>query len=327
MGDCISVVIPIYNVEAYLEQCISSILAQSYSALEIILVDDGSTDRCGEICDAYAGQDARIIVIHQENAGLSAARNAGIDVSHGKYLYFLDSDDIIEEHTIARLVALCEQHQAEVALTGLYPFKHKIPNLQNDAVQWEVFSGQEAVRRMLQRKGFCHEAQGKLYLRTFWGSFRFPVGVKYEDYATVYDVMIRAKKVVYDRRPGYYYRIRENSITRKSIDRTDLVLLDIADAVTDRIISWVPQLERDARAMQMATYLKLLQRILSTGFDRYEEAQQRILAYVRHWSSRMLRWKEMCKTDKIKIITLCIGKRFFYIAYQCGMLKNAMRLR
>lgn len=327
MGALVSVVVPVYNVEVYLDQCISSVMKQTYSMLEIILVNDGSTDQSGSICEQYAKQDSRITVLHQENAGLSAARNAGIAVAHGKYLYFLDSDDLIAENTIARLVSLCEQQQAEVALTGLYQFKHKIPNIQENGIQWEAFPGQEAVRRMLQHKDFCHEAQGKLYLREFWGDFRFPVGIQYEDYATIYDVMIRAEKVVYDQQPGYYYRIRENSITRKPVTHADLVLLDISDAVTDRIISWIPQLEKDARTMQMATYLKLLQRILSTGFDRYEEAQQRILVYVRHWGSRMLHWKEMRKTDKIKIITLCIGKHFFYIAYQCGMLKNAMCLR
>lgn len=114
MSPLISVIIPVYNVESYLSECVDSVLRQTCGKFEVILVDDGSTDSCGAICDSYAGSDPRIRVIHQPNGGLSAARNSGLKAARGQYVYFLDSDDYIESHTLEQLTALAEQEQADV---------------------------------------------------------------------------------------------------------------------------------------------------------------------------------------------------------------------
>ena len=120
MGNLVSIVIPIYNVEKYLNECVDSVIVQTYHDLEIILVDDGSTDNSGKLCDEYKKIDDRIKVIHQKNGGLSAARNTGMDSAIGEYLYFLDSDDYIEPQTVERLVDTIEQEKADIVLFDGY---------------------------------------------------------------------------------------------------------------------------------------------------------------------------------------------------------------
>lgn len=327
MNSLISVIVPIYNTEAYLWECVSSVLNQSYRELEIILVDDGSTDRSGIMCDEFGKRDSRVMVVHKENGGLSDARNTGISKAGGKYLYFLDSDDVLAEDALSILVSLCEESHAEIALTGLKHFSGHVPRKRRESPEIEVMSGEETVIRMLKHEDFCHEAQGKLYLRTFWGEFCFPSGCLYEDYATIYDVAVRAENVVYYKTPKYYHRVRENSITRSCISKEDFVLLDISDGVTERIISWNPALEKYAVSMQAATYLKVMKRILDTGFNSYPWEQKRVLAFIRDKRAFLLACDEMRKMDKIKVITLLLHKRIFYLAYRLGDLKNAIRMR
>ena len=326
MSILISVIVPIYNTETYLEECISSVLKQTYRNLEIILVDDGSTDRSGILCDEFGRKDERVIVIHQKNGGLSNARNIGVSKAGGKYIYFFDSDDILAEDAIEILVSLCEEHHAEMAVTALKRFKDHVPENRKRESESELLSGEDGVTRMLKRDGFCHEAQGKLYLKTFWGETSFPEGLLYEDYATIYDVVIRAKKVVYYKIPKYFYRVRENSITRSHISKRDFVLLDISEAVTQRIISWNPEMEKYAVSMQGATYLKVMKRILDIGFDQYTEEQRRIMQFIKNRGRYLLSCDVVCRLDKIKITTLLLNKRIFYLAYRLGDFKNAFRI-
>lgn len=326
MKPLVSVIVPIYNVEECLEECISSILKQTYKTLEIILIDDGSTDQSGELCEEFSGKDERIIVIHKENGGLSDARNKGISRAGGKYIYFVDSDDILSEDAIEIMVSLCEKNHAEIALTGLKHFKGRFHNKRSKKGGTEILSGKEAVIRMLKRDGFCHEAWGKLYLKKFWGQRMFPEGMLYEDYATIYDVVIKAAKVVYYKEPKYYYRVRENSITRQPVSEKDFVLLDISDNVTKKIISWNPVFEKYAVSMQTATYLKMMKRILDTGFYQYPEVQRRIMVFIKNNGRYMLKSSEVNSLDKIKLITLLLNKGLFYFVYRLGDIKNAIRI-
>ena len=116
----VSIIVPIYNVEKYIHKCIDSILSQTFTDFELILVDDGSPDKCGEICEQYALKDNRIKVVHKENGGLSDARNAGIDVASGKYIYFIDSDDWISPNSIISLLNFAEDNQCEIVQGGFY---------------------------------------------------------------------------------------------------------------------------------------------------------------------------------------------------------------
>ena len=123
MNPLVTVIVPIYKVEAYLHPCVDSILGQTYSNLQIILIDDGSPDRCGVICDEYAQRDTRVIVIHQKNAGLSAARNAGLQIAQGDYLCFVDSDDLLPKNSIETLLSLAQAHNANMVIAGFERFR------------------------------------------------------------------------------------------------------------------------------------------------------------------------------------------------------------
>mgnify|MGYP003623332904 CR=1 FL=1 len=150
----ISVIIPVYNVEAYLDRCVASILRQSYNNLEIILVNDGSTDSSAQMCDAYAQADTRIRVIHKQNGGLSSARNAGIDIASGEYLAFIDSDDFIADDMLETLLGLCTKHKAQISACS-FLLSQKAAEITSQAYDGAIFtlSPQDALIPMYLRDG------------------------------------------------------------------------------------------------------------------------------------------------------------------------------
>lgn len=210
MNDFISVIIPIYKVEEYLDECISSIVNQTFSNLEIILVDDGSPDKCPEMCDNWAKKDSRIKVIHKSNRGLSDARNAGLEVASGKYISFVDSDDWIDTHMYEILYKHIKEENADICACGImacYP-NHKQP-LNTKCV---VGHPEEILSMLYDNTAYPVSAWNKLYKREMWQDFYFPVGKICEDAFTTYLLIDKADKIVQISEPLYNYRIRSNSI-------------------------------------------------------------------------------------------------------------------
>lgn len=313
----VSIIIPVYNVEAYLNECIASVLNQTYTEMEIILVDDGSTDKSGNMCEDFAEKDSRIIVIHKENGGLSDARNCALKLCKGKYVYFLDSDDVINKDAISLLVSNCEKSNADIAITGLKKFVHAIPEEKIYEEMGENITARETVRRMLLHRGIGHEACGKLYKKELWDGIEFPLGKLYEDYATVYKIIARAKSTVILSQPSYYYRTREGSIMNVKIKEKELQILDIADETTAYIATVFPEISYEAEYLQIVTYMKTLKRIMDGGFRQYIECQERIIKYVKE--HKMIMKKEWVKkVDKIKYWSLMCGKGIFYFVYSIG---------
>lgn len=227
----ISVIVPVYNVEKYVGKCVDSILNQSYKNLDIILVDDGSTDRSGVICDDYAHNNANIRVIHQPNGGLSAARNAGLDVMTGEYVTFVDSDDMIHRECITTLYRYIETERAEISTISAIDIEDDdvCPTTAPRGELKVFYSGVEAVESMLFQQRFIdNSAWGKLYKASFFETHRFPVGILYEDLATIPYVCLEAKCIATSATPLYFYRKRETSILGSfSLKRSDV--LDVVD--------------------------------------------------------------------------------------------------
>lgn len=322
----ISVIVPVYNVQDYLEACVKSIRAQTYPNLEIWLVDDGSTDESGALCDELAKQDERIRVLHKPNGGLSDARNAGIERAKGEYFLFVDSDDLIPADSIAILEQLCEQTSAEAAIAPILPFAVTIPERSTEPPKTEVLSREEALRRMFLHQGIGHEAFGKLYRRSIWESRRFPKGTLYEDYAAVYPAIADCKTVAFYYEPLYYYRVRNGSIMHSGMKEKNLALLDVGASVTSYMEQNVPALREEAAYLQIVTSLKLMKGILDEGMDCYPEAQKRICAFVRAHKELVRRpWAK--KADRIKVETLLLNKRLFYWVYELGERRNAQKLK
>lgn len=234
MKELISVVVPIYKVEKYLERCIRSIVSQTYVQLEIILVDDGSPDNCPAICDAWKEKDERIIVIHRENGGLSAARNSGIDRATGDYIALVDSDDFIAADFIETLYTACKNTGSEMAQCRYeYVAGDKLTKEQERVEPTETFTGKEMIAGMSWKDGAYNVvAWNKLYKSSLFQGIRYPEGRIHEDEATTHKLFYQAKKVAFVYRYLYGYYTGGSSITR---DNFSLKRLDWEWAVASRL--------------------------------------------------------------------------------------------
>ncbi len=212
----ISVVIPVYNVEQYLRQCVDSVLGQSGVELEVILVDDGSTDGSGLICDEYATKDARVQVEHKSNGGLSDARNAGTAVATGNWIFYLDSDDWLEKGALAELQSFAEQCDCDVVQCGHYYAYSDHLLYRNPAVGDHVFSRDEAMGELARQDIVKNFAWGKLYKAEIARKYSFPVGKFFEDSYWQYKVINETNSYGAMRTPMVYYRQHEESISGTS---------------------------------------------------------------------------------------------------------------
>lgn len=213
--DLISVIVPIYKTEKYLEQCVTSIRNQTYSNIEIILVDDGSPDQCPEICDRIAKEDSRIVVIHKENGGLSDARNRGIDVASGNWIFFVDSDDKIHKDTLNLMYESVLANNSDMAVCQ-YERVTSFPKTDKEIVGENVIgiSNMDMLRMLCYCENEdCVIACNKLTKKSIWNDLRFPVGRIHEDEYVAAEVIYRAKKISYVKEQLYYYLQREGSIT------------------------------------------------------------------------------------------------------------------
>ena len=212
-GALVSVIVPVYNVEVYLRRCLDSIVDQTYTNLEIIVIDDGSTDRSSAICDKFAAEDPRIQVIHQNNQGLSAARNAGLDVCCGDYICFVDSDDWIEPDMVEALYTAVINNTADIACCERYIHKGTI--VTEDICDRIVIieDTEEIINRLL--LGYIDTmVWNKIYKsELFDRELRFPTGQVYEDISMTWKILLRCRKIVMLPEPGYHNTVRSNSIS------------------------------------------------------------------------------------------------------------------
>lgn len=228
MQGLISVIVPVYNVEQYVKDCVQSIINQTYANLEVILVDDGSTDGSGAICDELGKTDARIKVIHKKNGGLSDARNIGIEYASGDFLSFVDSDDYLSTECIDTLYELLLKHIADISVMRLFKTYTRECNERGHIGKKKEYTKQEAMREMLYARDFTASACAKLYKKELFKTIRFPYGKLSEDVFTIYDVVNEAKLIVYSDEVGYYYYTRSGSIINS---RFDVRQMDVFEAL------------------------------------------------------------------------------------------------
>lgn len=219
----LSVVVPVYNVEKYVERAVDSICIQTLTDMEIILVDDGSKDQSGKLCDELAQKDSRIRVLHKENGGLSSARNAGIEIAGGKYIAFVDSDDWIDPEMYAVLTGLLEKHQADLAICSYKEVSEgENPNPAKGEGEITVWQAQEALQVFVEEQetyNIQNAAWNKVYKRSLMGELRFPEGKLFEDIAYTTKLIARSKKTVYTNQPFYNYVVnRSGSIMNQRIN-------------------------------------------------------------------------------------------------------------
>ena len=253
----ISIVIPVYKVETWLDRCVEATLAQTYRNLEIILVDDGSPDRCGALCDEWEKKDSRIRVIHKENGGLSSARNAGIDVAQGEYLMFLDSDDVMDSRICSHLYKLLQDTGAGIAICEVaHVFdENNIPYTLTE--ESRLLSSRDAIAELWYQKSFMPTACAKLYRRDVFASHRFTVGLLYEDVDLMHLLLAEAGQVVCNTSALYGYIHRDNSITTKPFSVRDLDILKIAQRILRYAREVDPSLEASSKAYALVAALRV----------------------------------------------------------------------
>lgn len=241
----ISVIVPIYNTEKYLARCIESILCQTYTNLEIILVDDGSTDKSGDICDFYARKDNRVKVVHKENGGAAAARNFALNMVTGQYIGFVDSDDTVEKDFFELLYELICQYDADISMVAYSEIEmgEKIAKPKDKSLI--VMNQKQAVKELLFDRKIQNYVWNKLYKRKLFQGVYFPIGVIYEDISVMYDLIRKIEKLVYLPESKYNYYIRKDSIVntnshQKRVDELDSVIKRYKDAKRD-----FPELEQE----------------------------------------------------------------------------------
>ena len=229
----VSVIIPVYNVEQYIQRCVDSVIRQSLSDIEIILVDDGSTDKSGEVCDEYASMDNRIFVVHKKNEGLSCARNVGIELAHSDYIMFVDSDDWVEQSFCELPFTCAKKENADIVF-----FSHNRVNCEENAQQLVkadyagVLSEQAAIRFNSFVGAYAWEG---IYRKRLFDNIKFPVGKKYEDLGCTHRLIHKSSKTIYIQEPLYNYRIgRKGSITstldnNTRMDRKEMTITRIKD--------------------------------------------------------------------------------------------------
>lgn len=251
----ISVIVPVYKVEAYLGRCVSSIQAQTYPNIEIILVDDGSPDNCGKLCDEYAQNDLRIRVIHKANGGLSSARNAGIDAAAGEYLGFVDSDDWISVDMYEKLYSLIEKYDVPLAYGGRFDYSSRThtESIGLCPPREEVVTGEEMVRRIFTWDHLDSAACDKLYHRDLFENIRYPLGIIGEDIPTTYRLAMKAEKAVACPLPFYHYFHREGSITTTAVSDRDFVHVQVVFDVEKDVCTRWPQLTEYAHYLKIVT--------------------------------------------------------------------------
>ncbi len=224
----ISVIVPVYKTEPYLRQCVDSILEQTYRDIEVLLIDDGSPDKCGEICDEYAEKDNRVRVFHTENRGISAARNLGLKEARGEYIGFVDSDDWIEPDMYETLLKRLQESGADIAVCGVWYQSSSVSK--TSKMQDEVLLRDDALKALIEFR-LNNYAWNKLYKCSLFETVAFPEGINYEDAEIMHMLLSRSNKTALVSAGLYHYRLRQGSITNIFSARN---LIDYADVHFDR---------------------------------------------------------------------------------------------
>lgn len=309
--DKISIIVPVYNVEAYLERCVESILKQTYTNLEILLVNDGSTDHSGELCDQLALRDPRIRVIHKENGGLSDARNRGIEESSSDLIGFIDSDDYIDEDMYETLYHQMLKSKADLSMCGHYDVYHQIPERQvDDIMTWEL-KPEEAIKMVMEAKILSVTAVNKLYKKELFEHLRFEIGKIAEDAFIMIRLINQCQKVVATNEKKYYYVHRENSITTQKFSLKFLNVIEAYEQNANIIKENYPKLTDVAIMRLNWAYFYVLDRLLvDTDFED-KVLEERLIDYLKKNTISILKDSRFTRARKMSFLALCFSRKLY----------------
>lgn len=300
--DKICIIVPVYNVERYVKKCIASILAQSYTNIEVIIVNDGSTDNSLGLCIECSKQDKRVRVVSKKNGGLSDARNYGMQFCTCELITFIDSDDFVSRNYIKNLYELMQKYQADIACTNYIRFYDNCDVAAVNKKKFEkVFDSQEVIKDVLYQKNIANSAWGKLYKFSLFEDIIFPKGRLCEDLGTFYKLFRKASVIVYSSIQDYYYLQRKTSIMGSEFTENKLDSLDFANEIYDEFLK--TKIRKSAEARICAECVSLLKQIPKDN----KKMRRRIIAELRSHAIRVLLDHRVKLVLKIKILLNLYG--------------------
>ncbi|QGG61413.1 glycosyltransferase family 2 protein [Loigolactobacillus bifermentans] len=302
----ISVILPVYNVAPYLTQCLRSLLTQTYQNLEVILIDDGSTDHSAAICRQFS-QDPRVHFYQQTNRGLACTRNRGLALAHGDYLSFVDSDDWLAPDTYATLLGACHTTGADIAVCGRYlTTEAGHVQAQRFSQSQMAYNRVEAMRALLLEEAFDASLADKLFHCSCLTGIQFPAGKLHDDVGTFYQILHRSQQLVHVGRPLYYYRQRDNSISVLPLSQAKLDLLHFAQQIQYFMHQHYPQLHTETASFYYRI-LKNFRAQLSLHQATDPAVAQQIIHAFNQVFWQALRAPHLSRRDKLVIIANRIG--------------------
>ncbi|EOH87788.1 glycosyltransferase family 2 protein [Enterococcus pallens] len=308
----ISIIVPVYNVEKYLHKCVDSILIQTFTDFEVILVDDGSLDNSGQICDEYAKKDDRVKVIHKKNGGLSDARNAGIDVAKGKYLGFVDSDDYIERDMYELLYENIVKEKADLSICGIYHvYEGKNPEKKQE--KYMLLDRNEAMLLIFHGNQISDHAVNKLYARSIFDTLRYPIGKYHEDSFAIVSILDNCEKIVVDTKQKYYYYHRNDSITSQKFSKKHLEYIIAWEENEKKVKGRSHELDEAAHQRVCFAHFLVLDKILSSNVENKVSETTEIVRYIRKNYLFIMNNKIFTKSRKIALNLLMIHLKLYKI--------------
>ena len=305
----ISVIVPVYNVDEFLDACLQSIVDQSYPRLEILVVDDGSTDGSGDKCDRWAERDERIRAIHQPNGGLSSARNTALDAMSGDWVIMVDSDDVLHPDAASTLLDVIRREHADIVV-GDYVviYDDERPKWPADTASHGTAYGQhDALLAVFYQQGLTHSAWARIYRSSLFDGIRYPVGQLYEDLAIIYPLLKKCDKVVKIDKVVYGYRQRRNSIlSHFSPRRADVlqILEELeTDTVDDRYVDAV-------RSRLLSAYFNILLLSNNDKSSDHKQLQERCWAGIKRLRGKCLFNPKVRLKNKLGILASYPGRVF-----------------
>ena len=302
----ISIIVPVYKVEKYLDRCVQSLINQTYQEIEIILINDGSPDKCPQICDEYAKDFNNIRVIHQKNLGLSAARNAGIDIANGKYLTFVDSDDYIHNKFLEILKKHIDKYSVLLSMSSyskVNDLTADLGEINTKTKQLKVYNDSQAMDMLLNDQSIC-TAWGKLYHKDLFKDIRYPLNKLMEDMFVIPELFKNAKLIAMDNQPLYFYNQEGVSITRSDFNYKKMDLIEATKLWRNQTELNYPLLVEKASMHYFATILNILQPLSNMkdkfGISKYQFYKKEILVNYK----QIIKSKFTTRNNKIKLILI-----------------------
>lgn len=319
----VSVILPVYNIQSYLPKCMDSLFAQTYTNLELILVDDGSTDESGSLCDEYAQKDARIKVIHKKNGGLSDARNAGIESANGEFITCVDPDDYVDKDYVWYLLNLIEKYKTKMSIA-----QHRV-HYDNGTTKDkgnngdETLNAEKCMERLLYHDVIDTSAWGKLYHKSLFLKVRYPKGKLFEDIGTTYKLIMQCEKVAVGYESKYNYVFHNNSIVNGNFSAKKLDLLEMTDEMGINVLKKFPNLQDAVLRRRVYSRISTLNQMLNA--KGYEKERKQIIDFIKKYRKNILKNPKAPKRDKIALILLSSNYNLYkacWLSYQKKIMKK-----